>query len=229
MHYTPNIGFNLTSVRRWKRNYYSESRIMSHSCGEYEKACRKINSETAKLLLVSCNCLLIFWTSIKFYLSLISAIFVLCVPNISYSQVNFWQQSSDGFDGGAIFALAIDSRNNTIYAGTGGGVLRSKDNGASWTLINSGLINIDVRSLAVDASGHVFAGTEGGGIFLSTDGGAHWEPVNSGLTVKNVWCFAVSPTGQIFAGTGGGHFLSPNGSSVFRSTDNGVTWHQIML
>ncbi len=163
-------------------------------------------------------------------LSLISiSISILLLTNIIYSQVDFWQQSSDGFDGGAIFALVIDSRNNTIYAGTGGGVLRSKDNGASWTLANSGLTNTDVRALAVNASGHVFAGTEGGGIFRSTDGGEHWEQVNSGLTVRNVWCFAVSQTGQIIAGTGGGHVLSPNGSSVFRSADNGNSWVRVAL
>src|SRR5437773_2122943 len=67
--------------------------------------------------------------------------------------VNVW--TSLGPSGGDVTVLVVDpTTHSTVYAATHGGVYKSLDSGATWTLINSGLtINhlIDsVRSLAID-------------------------------------------------------------------------------
>jgi hypothetical protein len=44
------------------------------------------------------------------------------------------------------------------------GVYRSTDNGASWTAINSGLVNMDIQCIIVTDSS-IFAGTNGAGVW----------------------------------------------------------------
>ena len=51
-----------------------------------------------------------------------------------------------------------------IFAGTRRGVFRSEDNGGSWTTVNTGLTDTDVRALAIHADDYIFAGTDGGGV-----------------------------------------------------------------
>jgi hypothetical protein len=70
--------------------------------------------------------------------------------------------ASIGPEGGPVNALAIDPTTpTTLYAGTGvqdpldlrregGGVFKSTDGGASWTALNTGLTNLDVRVLPGD-------------------------------------------------------------------------------
>jgi photosystem II stability/assembly factor-like uncharacterized protein len=63
---------------------------------------------------------------------------------------------------GYIFAGAVFVPSGPVPGGsaTGGGAFRSTDNGNTWTPINTGLANADVRALANNASGRIFAGTE---------------------------------------------------------------------
>lgn len=92
----------------------------------------------------------------KFYKYLILLVFVFS-SQFAFSQVNFRKERSKGINGGSIGMIAVDPRNNTIYASTGGGVLRSTDNGKNWTLHSSGLTNVSIKALAVDSSGNVFS------------------------------------------------------------------------
>ena len=71
----------------------------------------------------------------------------------------------------SVRALAIDPQTpSTLYAGTGNGVFRSTDGGASWTAVNSGLTSLAIDTLAIDPQNPstVFAGTSGGGVFSTT-------------------------------------------------------------
>ncbi len=100
-------------------------------------------------------------------------------------------------------SLAIDPANSKIlYAGlrgndnkgTGGGVFKTTDGGASWTAINTGLASTRVQALAVDPANSstvyaaamdaivpvTYAGV-GGGVYKTTDGGASWTAINTGL------------------------------------------------
>src|SRR5438477_10530431 len=111
---------------------------------------------------------------------------------MKYSTVNF---------------LVVDpSAPSTLYAGTGGGVFKTTDGGASWTAINTGLTSafLTVYALAVDPSkpGTLYAGTNGLGIFKTTDGGASWTAANTGLIAPWVSALALdSALGTLYAGT----------------------------
>jgi len=110
-----------------------------------------------------------------------------------------WIQTN-GPGGGIVLSFAVSGTN--LFAGTGGGVFLSTNNGTSWTEVNSGLTNPDVLALAVSGT-NLLAGTNGGGVFLSTNNGTSWTEVNSGLTTPHVKALAVSGT-NLFAGTYGG-------------------------
>jgi photosystem II stability/assembly factor-like uncharacterized protein len=130
-----------------------------------------------------------------------------------------------------ITALLIDPETpTTIYAGThsaqnytdsnDGGVYKSTDGGQSWSIANSGMGVVHVRTLAIDPKNPstVFAGTRDRGIFRTSDKGRTWEPVNSGLNSLLINVVTVDPVHPeiIYAGT--------RDQGVFKSTDRGQNW-----
>ena len=107
-----------------------------------------------------------------------------------------------------------------------GGVYHSTNNGATWSVADSGLTNsitTDISALATIGT-TIFAGTsDQSGIFRSTNNGTTWTSASKGLlTVGDstqfveVNAFSVIGT-KLFAGTSQG---------VFLSTDNGANWSQ---
>jgi len=131
---------------------------------------------------------------------------------------NFWQPTN-GPHGGYVMQLAVHPANGDIFAGLGGGVFRSTDNGKSWAAVNKDLINREVRAFAMKKSnGEVFAGTAGG-VFRVPNSGGSWIPFNTGLTNQDVMALAIRElNGDIFAGTSTG---------VFRFANNGVRWDSV--
>src|ERR1700733_4344514 len=75
---------------------------------------------------------------------------------VAYAGVDQW--ATTGPFGGDVEALAVDTTTSpsTIYAGTtGGGVFRSTNGGASWVLLNNGLVSgsfffTDIVAMTVD-------------------------------------------------------------------------------
>ncbi len=121
---------------------------------------------------------------------------------------------------------ALIVKDEYVFCGVGNtGVLRSNDDGLTWTTVNNGLNFHDVLSLHVK-DGAIFAGTSNGGVFLSTDNGGNWTAINSGFPVSftgdiltAMHAFTVSD-GNIFVATGNSNF---NGAIYF-SSDNGENW-----
>ncbi|MCW3104412.1 MAG: glycoside hydrolase, family [Bacteroidetes bacterium] len=116
------------------------------------------------------------------------------------------QWSQTGMTSGVVNCLATDGTN--IYAG-GTGVMKSSDNGATWT---SSLTMYNVYSLLVKGS-TLFAGTGNSGVWISNDSAATWT--HSALSVYNIWSLAANGT-DILAGT--------EGAGMYKSTDNGLTF-----
>ena len=148
-----------------------------------------------------------------------------------------------------VFALARDptSPPGTLYAGTagginsitgsGGGVLKSTDGGATWSAANTGLPDFaTVTALALDpralgklyaTSGGGGADVTGGGVFKSINFGDTWSAASTGLPGGTiVSALGIDPTmpGTVYAGTDNLNGSGDGGSGVFKSMDGGNTW-----
>ena len=94
------------------------------------------------------------------------------------------------------------------------GLLISKDNGLSWTVL-IGIVDPSISSIS--ANNLYYAGSNQG-ILFSGDGGASWISRNNGLISENISVVKVHPRQPelVFAGTMDGR--------IFRSADSGRNW-----
>jgi len=108
-----------------------------------------------------------------------------------------WVQRGPGNVGGRTRAIIVDPSDpaNIWYAGAiSGGVWKTIDAGANWTLISPDLPNLSISSLAMAPSNNnvIYAGTgegyynidavRGQGIFKSTDRGVTWNQLSATAT-----------------------------------------------
>ena len=76
----------------------------------------------------------------------------------------------------------LQRQSSTLWAGTfGDGLLRSDDDGRSWTEASLSSDVTRVLSLAVTKSGSLIAGTESSGLWRSDDRGKSWNRWDTGL------------------------------------------------
>jgi phosphodiesterase/alkaline phosphatase D-like protein len=151
------------------------------------------------------------------------------------SSTLLWQQASPSYATVQAFAIGPNGTGGTnLYAGVVYGVLRSTNNGLSWTQVNNGLADTAiVVSLAVSPNNvtgaDVFAGTASNGVYLSTNNGSSWTQVNNGLTNKKVRSLLAAGT-SLFAltyETTGSVFLSTNNGSSWTLVNNGLTNYDV--
>lgn len=130
----------------------------------------------------------------------------------------------------------------TLFAaGVSGGVWKSDDNGTTWRPSGDGLTNIAVNTLAISPQQPdvMFAGTgegyfreeirgtglplRGAGIFVTHDGGGSWQQLSATNTPDFQWVndieLGVNDPQRLYAATRSG---------VWRSTDSGSTWAQML-
>lgn len=116
--------------------------------------------------------------------------------------------------------ITVDPRDtNVVYAATqAGGVLRSRDGGATFVSINNGLTSLRIsrgNGVTIDprSSNVLYVGTEGAGVFKSTDGGQAWRAVSQGLGNLTVFGLAINPSNpdELYAGGGSGVFKTTTG------------------
>lgn len=116
----------------------------------------------------------------------------------------------------------IDTDSNTLYAIKGGtGVLRSTNDGVSWSSFNSGLSGL-ITSLVIDPhdSTRLYATVNNGDIYRTTIDGTAWEATHAGLPDGG------SPTGGQLAITAGNPatlFYADDG--VYKTVDEGDSWN----
>src|SRR5690606_24166966 len=140
--------------------------------------------------------------------------------------------------------LAVHPRNeNIIYAGFAhGGVFKTSDGGGSWKPIfdNQPFLSIGDISLDPGDPEKVYVGTGdvnipggyfiGDGVYRSTDGGENWE--NLGLNEMGIISqVLVSPDDSniIFAGAMGLPSVRDNNRGLYKSTDGGQSWRQVLF
>lgn len=154
--------------------------------------------------------------------------------NPSPDQANMDLMAGQAFYNHMVLVDASDATRNTVYLGGQLAGARSKDGGATWTLISDWLaqggleyIHADFHSAAFSGAGgtnRLFIGTDGG-LFTSTDGGVTWDDTkNKGLATHLIYALAVNPNLPASALIG----LQDNGtrSRVLSPTPN-TTFNQI--
>lgn len=134
-----------------------------------------------------------------------------------------WTQVS-GIWGVAGLAFVPDGTGRAVVGTTGGRVLVSDDDGATWTetaaIDPPDKVTAIGASIAPAGSATVFAGTDTGRVLGSVDSGDSFTEVGSGLPEDNVRSIAVSgdfDSNQTV-------WLSTWTEGVFRSIDGGDTW-----
>lgn len=137
------------------------------------------------------------------------------------NDITSWEASNSGI-GSQLTIFALAGASSAIWASgqhtasLSSGVYLSNDNGATWTLKNTGLPERQVESLLVFGS-YVFCGISSGtsGVFRTSNNGDSWSATS--LTKSITHLLAIGST--VFAAT--------NGNGVYRSSDNGDTWTNI--
>ena len=149
--------------------------------------------------------------------------------------------------GGRVTDLAISPENDDhIYIGTAvGGVFRTTDRGENWESITDGFdIEPSIGNIAIaesDAS-RIYLGTGeangsatsgaffGNGIFRSSDYGDNWEYI--GLeNCGHIGRIVVDPTdaNRLFVAATGTLYGKNNERGIYRSSDGGANWEQVLF
>ena len=119
----------------------------------------------------------------------------------------------DGF-APSIQAL-VSTDKGLLYAGSFGmGMFLSRDQGATWEAVNTGLDDKFILCLATEPKGLVYTGTVRGGIFRTKEDGRTWESISRGLKRVEVKSLLANTRG-IYAGTGRG---------VYKWNESEKTW-----
>ncbi|WP_435577597.1 VPS10 domain-containing protein [Gilvibacter sp.] len=148
--------------------------------------------------------------------------------------------------GGRISDIAIDPvASDTYYVGAAsGGIFKTTDGGASWLPIFDGQQYLSIGDIEISTtdSNKIYVGTgepnagggslayDGNGIFKSTDGGLTWE--SKGLPdIGSVGKIVVDPTDDetLYVGAMGPLFRDDPNKGVYKSTDGGDTWSQVLF
>jgi hypothetical protein len=153
---------------------------------------------------------------------------------------NGWTSIGPGNIGGRVRAIAIHpTSTDTMFIGSvGGGIWKTTDGGATWSVVDDFMANIAVSSIVMTPGNPsvMYAGTgegfynsdglRGAGIFKSTDGGTSWTQLaatstlpGAGMTAFDFYYItelAISPDGgTLLASTTTGIYRSINGGSTF--------------
>ncbi len=148
--------------------------------------------------------------------------------------------------GGRITDVAISPVNDDhLYVSTAvGGVFRSLDRGLNWTPIFDDIGQPSIGNIAIAPSNaqRIYVGTGeangsatsgaffGDGIYRSDDGGDTWT--NAGLPESNhIGRIIVDPSDpdKVFAAATGILYGTNNERGIYRTSDGGATWEQVLF
>jgi photosystem II stability/assembly factor-like uncharacterized protein len=132
-----------------------------------------------------------------------------------------WSPANEGMGPKDTRALAV-SGTSTLIAGTHYvGVYRSTDMGSHWNKSMAGFTAGSTIATMLSSGSSIFAGTRGDGMYRTTDNGASWMKLSGTNDTLNYSAIQemCEKDGVIYAGT-----RLQFSSTVYKSTDNGLTW-----
>lgn len=111
----------------------------------------------------------------------------------------------------------------------------------NWVWLGPGNIGGRIREILIHPTNHntMYAGAASGGVWRTNSAGANWFPIGDFLASISISCMAFEPgnpnviyvgTGESFTGgnEGASLYSSMRGAGIFKSTDAGQTWNQIL-
>ncbi|NOT61414.1 MAG: hypothetical protein HOP19_14445, partial [Acidobacteria bacterium] len=131
-----------------------------------------------------------------------------------------WKQLKNGLPYYA-FVSAVRAVGNTLYAALEQpfGFYHSTDFGETWTPLGKGLPSADFTSfptVLTNNDGKLYLGFDNKGLWVSSDNGENFAQVAGGLP-NNAWVWSLAFKDNAI-------FVATNGTSLFRSTDGGVSF-----
>ncbi|WP_019670165.1 WD40/YVTN/BNR-like repeat-containing protein [Eudoraea adriatica] len=179
----------------------------------------------------------------------IALVFSLLSANFSFLHSQDFSsleyRNAGPYRGGRVTAVAgITSQPSTFYMGaTGGGLWKTEDYGTSWSNISDGFFktpSIGAIAVAQNNPDIVYVGTgsdglrsnliEGKGMYKSIDGGKTWS--ETGLAnVGQIGAIRIHPADPniVYVAAIGRAFNSNNDRGLYKTTDGGNTWNQILF
>ncbi len=160
------------------------------------------------------------------------------------SNLSNWTQQGPMNVGARCNALAVKPDDeNTVLAGfSGGGIFKSTDGAVNWYPIfdDNPELSIGDITFAPSNPNVVYAGTgdpnmpsivfNGDGIYKSTDVGETWQHLDNGPTgiVSKILVHPTNPS-VLWAATMGNPYIRDNQRGIYKSTDGGNTWQQVLF
>jgi photosystem II stability/assembly factor-like uncharacterized protein len=128
-----------------------------------------------------------------------------------------WTQRNSGITN--LRTLSLIKRNNLLAVGTyGAGVFTSTNNGSSWSVSTTGMTLPYIYSLLITSpNNYILAGSGGNGGFISTNNGTNWSLSLGTTSIVN--CYHQTPAGYLLSGAG---------PAIHKSTNEGVSWTQLV-
>ncbi|HEX5716083.1 MAG TPA: hypothetical protein VF179_07990 [Thermoanaerobaculia bacterium] len=119
-------------------------------------------------------------------------------------------------------ALAVDPKTpSVLYAGTGRGLWRSQDAGATWVQVNAAEGNVVQLAVDPENPSTMYLGKTLAGVRKSVDGGLNWSPSGPDVAGFSAHLLVIAPSDPQTLFTAG----FPDG--LFKSADGGATWVEI--
>jgi photosystem II stability/assembly factor-like uncharacterized protein len=162
----------------------------------------------------------------------------------SYFKTMKWRCIGPFRGGRSVCASGVPGDMRTYYMGTtGGGLWKTDDMGISWRNISDGFFKTgsvgaiavaesDVNVVYVGMGEHAVRGVmthHGDGVYKSTDAGKMWKKIGLDAT-QHISRIVVHPkdANTVFVAAQGALYSKSKERGIFKSTDGGVTWRNVL-